>query len=412
MAWDVGASIQAGGPVDETGAATTLAPASVAPAAVTPGRAAIDPDLLAIAEAFALEAPVVAIEPLGSGNVNDTWRVALDPGGKGPRALVLQRLNTQVFPRPDLVMANIRRLGEHLDRPGALAAAEGRWELPRIVPLRGGGATWLEQNGQCWRLLTFIERSRCVDTITGRSQALQVGRALGTFHALIHDLPAEQLADTLEGFHVTPGYLAQFERVLQRTEVPLTPQAQHCIAFIRNREAFMPVLEEAQRAGRLRPRPIHGDPKINNILFDATSSEAIALIDLDTVKPGLVHYDIGDCLRSSCNRLGEETDDWRAVQFDLQLCEAVLEGYIGRAHRFLDDADYAHIPDAIRLLSLELGLRFFTDHLAGDVYFRTSRPRHNLQRALVQFQLTESIETQLGEIRALVERLRHQAVSA
>lgn len=388
--------------MDETGAATTLAP--VAPD--------LDPELHAIAAAFALSAPVAAIEPLGGGLVNDTWRVELTPCAEGPRALVLQRLNTRVFPRPDLVMANIRRLGEHLDRPGALAAAEGRWELPRVVPTRDGGAPWLKQDGQCWRLLTFIDRSRSVDTITGRGQALQVGRALGTFHALIHDLPAEELADTLEGFHVTPGYLAQFERVLQRTEVPLTPQAQHCIAFIRDRQAFIPVLEEARSAGRLRPRPIHGDPKVNNILFDAAGDEAIALIDLDTVKPGLIHYDIGDCLRSSCNRLGEETDDWRAVSFDLELCEAVLEGYIGRAHRFLDEADYAHIPDAIRLLSLELGLRFFSDHLAGDVYFRTSRPRHNLQRALVQFRLTESIETQLEEIRALVARLRQQHTRA
>jgi Ser/Thr protein kinase RdoA (MazF antagonist) len=239
-----------------------------------------------------------------------------------------------------------------------------------------------------------------------------VGRALGTFHSLIHDLPTAELADTLEGFHVTPGYLAAFERVLRRTEVPLTPQAQHCIAFIRDRESFIPVLEEAQRSGHLRQRPIHGDPKVNNILFDSDSGDAIALVDLDTVKPGLIHYDIGDCLRSGCNRLGEETDDWRSVQFDLELCEAVLAGYIGRAHRFLEDADYAHIPDAIRLLSLELGLRFFTDHLAGDVYFRTSRPRHNLQRALVQFRLTESIETQQGEIRSLVERLRRQAGAA
>lgn len=387
--------------MDETGAASTLAPIA----------ADNDPELLAIAEAFALKAPVQAIEPLGNGNVNDTWRVALAPGAEGPQALVLQRLNTRVFPRPDLVMANIQRLGAHLDRPGAMACVGGRWELPRVVPVQGSGAPFLERNGQCWRLLTFIERSRSLETIGHRSEALQVGRALGTFHSLIHDLPAHELADTLEGFHVTPGYLAQFERVLRRTEVPLTPQAQHCIAFIRDREAFMPVLEDAQRAGRLRQRPIHGDPKVNNILFDSGSREAIALVDLDTVKPGLIHYDIGDCLRSGCNRLGEETEDWRSVQFDLDLCEAVLEGYIGRAHRFLEEADYAHIPDAIRLLSLELGLRFFTDHLAGDVYFRTNRPRHNLQRALVQFRLTESIETQQEEIRALVERLRHQAAA-
>lgn len=394
-------------PVDETGAATTLASVASEPA-----PAQIDPELNAIASSFALGSPVVAIEPLGSGNVNDTWRVGLHPTDDGPQALVLQRLNTRVFPRPDLVMANIQRLGEHLDRPGALAKAGGRWELPRVVPVRGSDAAWLEREGQCWRLLTFIERSRSVDTIGDRSQALQVGQALGTFHALIHDLPTDELADTLEGFHVTPGYLAQFERVLRRTEVPLTPQAQHCIAFIRDREAFMPVLEEARQAGRLRQRPIHGDPKVNNILFDSDSGDAIALVDLDTVKPGLIHYDIGDCLRSGCNRLGEETDDWRSVQFDLELCEAVLEGYIGRAHRFLEDADYAHIPAAIRLLSLELGLRFFTDHLAGDVYFRTSRPRHNLQRALVQFRLTESIETQQEQIRDLVERLRRQVSAA
>ena len=381
--------------MNENGTASTLAP--------------VEPQLRAIAESFALPGPIQAIEPLGSGNVNDTWRVRLAPVGATERSLVLQRLNTRVFPRPDLVMANIQRLVEHLDRPNAMAAVPGRWELPRIVPTREGGAPWLERDGQCWRLLTYIAGSCSHDTISDARQAREVGRALGTFHTLIHDLPIGDLADTLEGFHITPGYLAQFERVLRRTEVPLTPQAQHCIAFIRDREAFMPVLEEARRAGRLQLRPIHGDPKVNNILFDAASGEAIALIDLDTVKPGLIHYDIGDCLRSGCNPLGEETEDWRAVQFDLERCAAVLEGYIAVAHRFLSDEDYAHIPDAIRLLSLELGLRFFSDHLAGDVYFRTNRPRHNLQRALVQFRLTESIETQLPDIQELVERLRRQA---
>ena len=385
--------------VDETAAASTLAPVA----------ASLDPQLLAIAERFALPAAVAAIEPLGSGNVNDTWRLRLVPTDAGERSLVLQRLNTQVFPRPDLVMANIRRLGEHLDRFGLAASGGARWELPRLLPVEGSGDAWLECDGQCWRLLTFIPDSLSVDTVSDARQAAEVGRALGLFHTLIHDLPVSELADTLEGFHVTPGYLAAFERVLRCTEVPLTPQVQHCIAFIRDRAAFMPVLEEARRTGRLPLRPIHGDPKINNILFDSGSGAAIALVDLDTVKPGLIHYDIGDCLRSGCNRLGEETEDWRAVHFDLELCEAILRGYVSVAHRFLSDADYAHIPDAIRLLSLELGLRFCSDHLAGDVYFRTSRPRHNLHRALVQFRLTESIETQMPEIEALVERLRRQA---
>lgn len=365
-----------------------------------------DAQLVSIAARFALSGDLVAIEPLGNGNVNDTWRLTVNTVAGDQRRLVLQRINPRVFSRPELVMANMQRLAAHLDRPGALQAAAGRWEMPRILDVPDQEQPWLEHEGALWRLLTYIEDSRTLETIDNLNQAREVGRALGTFHALIHELPPEDLADTLEGFHVTPGYLRAFERALRTTTVPLTPQVQHGIAFIRDRERFMPVLEDARQAGRLRLRPIHGDPKVNNILFAADSDAAIALIDLDTVKPGLIHYDIGDCLRSGCNRLGEETDDWRSVRFDLDLCEAILEGYITAARPFLTPADYDHIPDAIRLLSLELGLRFLSDHLAGDLYFRTSRPRHNLQRALVQFRLTESIETQQAEIRAMVERLR------
>jgi hypothetical protein len=135
----------------------------------------------------------------------------------------------------------------------------------------------------------------------------------------------------------------------------------------------------------------------------------VALIDLDTVKPGLVHYDIGDCLRSCCNRLGEETLEFDAVRFDLELAEAILEGYLGVAGSFLSESELRYIPDAARLISFELGLRFFSDHLAGNVYFRTHSPGHNLDRALVQFQLTASIEAREAEIRALLARLREGA---
>jgi Ser/Thr protein kinase RdoA (MazF antagonist) len=172
------------------------------------------------------------------------------------------------------------------------------------------------------------------------------------------------------------------------------------------REDLVPVLEEARKRGELRLRPIHGDPKVNNVLLDSHSGEAIALVDLDTVKPGLVQWDIGDCLRSACNRLGEEAADWEAVQFDPELCEALLSGYLDAARGFLDDADFAYLVPAIQLIAFELGLRFLADHLAGDTYFRTNRPGHNLERALVQFRLTESIEAQRGEIGAIVERLR------
>jgi len=393
-------------PVTETQAGSPTPP-GLHDGSPLPSGATGDDALLAIAEAFVLPSPVVAISPLGQGNVNDTYRVSLRPQDGQADQVVLQRINTRVFAQPELVMANILRLAEHVQAHGSALLAGRRWEVPRALAVRDQpGRCWLEVNGEVWRTLSFVEGGRSCELLEDCHQARELGRGLGTFHALISDLPVAELADTLEGFHITPGYLAQFERALRTTSVRLTPQAAHCIAFIRDRQRLAFVLEDAKAAGRLPLRPIHGDPKLNNVMFDVASGEAIALVDLDTIKPGLVHYDIGDCLRSGCNRLGEETSDWRSVHFDLELCEAILEGYLGQAHGFLAAADYDHLFDAIRLISFELGLRFFTDHLGGDHYFKTNRPGHNLQRALVQFRLTESIENQEGAIRTIVERLR------
>ena len=375
--------------------------------------------LRAVAEAFELPAPVARVEPLGNGNVNATYRVHLrggedggtdgDTGGPAHGSLVLQQLNTSVFAEPRLVMANIAAVAEHVERrltDGSPDPEERPWRMPAVVRRRQGGEPWLEQEGRFWRMLTFLEGTRSVEAIEGPEQAREIGAALGLFHALIHDLPAEQLADTLEGFHVTPRYLEQHRQVLQSSTVERCERCSEALAFVEERQALAGVLEEALAAGRLRLRPIHGDPKINNLLLCQETGRAVAMIDLDTVKPGLVHYDIGDCLRSACNPLGEETTDLDAVHFDLALAERVLDGYLSVARGFLDDADLEAIPDAIALLPFELGLRFLSDHLAGDVYFRTERPGHNLDRALVQFRLAASVERQRSQIEALVERLR------
>ncbi|KMM17567.1 phosphotransferase enzyme family protein [Synechococcus sp. GFB01] len=372
--------------------------------------------LLAIASRFALGAPVETVEPLGSGNINDTYLVHASNGARG----VLQRINTQVFPRPDLVMANLGVLSTHAAarqaRLGRLPG-DGRWELPRLIPCSspGGaandasdapaGSSWLEDQGEAWRMLSFVADSCCYDTVQSLDHAREVGRALGRFHRLIDDLPPERLADTLEGFHMTPRYLAEYQRVLASSQVPRCPESDHCRLFVDERLDLVPVLERARERGRLRLRPIHGDPKVNNVLLCSSTGCAVALVDLDTVKPGLLHYDIGDCLRSGCNPAGEETTDLAAVRFDLAICRSMLEGYLAEARSCLSAADLEHLYDAIRLLPFELGLRFFTDHLAGNVYFKVRHGRHNLERALVQFRLTESIEAQEGAIRSLIEEL-------
>ncbi|SBO42462.1 phosphotransferase enzyme family protein [Cyanobium sp. NIES-981] len=375
-------------------------------------------DLRGIAEHFALPAAVTSVEPLGNGNVNDTFRVET----AGGQRFVLQRLNTHVFPRPELVMANIVALNRHVAGRGAPSGPQReRWELPEAIPLRaeaaeshgepGGQAFQLEVPSGVWRLISHVDQATTHDTVLSLDHAAELGRGLGTFHRLIHDLPCAQLADTLEGFHITPAYLASYERVranLQSSspERRFDADERHCIAFVEQRRDLAGVLEQAKAAGVLQLRPIHGDPKVNNVMLDATSGRAVALVDLDTVKPGLVHYDIGDCLRSGCNPAGEECRDLDAVVFDLDRCRAILDGYLDQARGFLTPPDFDHLYVAGRLISFELGLRFFTDHLAGNRYFKVSHPRHNLERALVQFRLTESIEAQEPAIRAVIEELR------
>jgi Ser/Thr protein kinase RdoA (MazF antagonist) len=360
-----------------------------------------------IAEAFALPAAVTAIEPLGQGNVNDTYRVSC-----AAAQFVLQRLNTRVFPRPDWVMANMARLSDHAGgRPWPQPEQPRRWELPTLLPTRGSNdraaesRAWLEQGQDCWRMLSYVPNTISPDIVLSDEHAAEVGRALGAFHLLVHDLPCDQLHDTLEGFHVTPGYLSHYDQLLDRDSTGDPQAVAWCHRFITERRTLAPVLEQARSSGRLQLRPIHGDPKVNNVLLDCSSGQAVAMVDLDTVKPGLLHYDIGDALRSGCNPAGEETTDLAAVQFDAQRCRAMLAGYLELARPILSEADLELIPTAARLISFELGLRFFSDHLAGNRYFKCHHPGHNLERALVQFTLTERIEAQEQQLEQLVREL-------
>ena len=202
-----------------------------------------------------------------------------------------------------------------------------------------------------------------------------------------------------------PRYLAHYDEVVQTHELPSTPEVRYGMACVEQHRTWATRLDEACRAGVLRERPIHGDPKIDNIMIDDETGQAVSIIDLDTVKPGLVQFDIGDCLRSSCNPLGEETDRFDEVRFDLDLCRVILEGYLPEVAAFYTPADYAYVYDGLRTLAFEMALRFFTDYLEGDVYFKTRYPEHNLNRAMVQFRLLESIEAQEREIRQLIETM-------
>lgn len=361
-----------------------------------------------VAMQFDVPGRLAGIRPLGSGNVNDTYLAVFRTHFSEAR-VVIQRINSSVFSRPDWIMENMQVLTEHCHAQLLREAdsADRIWQLPRVIPSKDGRDFFEDSNGQVWRALTLIASAYSFDTAQSAEHAHECGTVLGQFHRLISEIDPALMHDTLPGYHETPGYLRKYDRTLEtdtaRELIADSEQVRSLHQFIESRRGFASVLQDALAAGELRIRLIHGDPKVSNIMIDEDSGKGTAIIDLDTVKPGLIHYDLGDALRSLCNRAGEETDDLFDVVFDLDLCDAFVQGYMVNARQFLTEADCGYFYEAVRLITFELGLRFFQDYLAGNVYFKVKTAAQNLRRAQVQFKLCESIEIRKRQIRRIFE---------
>jgi Ser/Thr protein kinase RdoA (MazF antagonist) len=243
-----------------------------------------------------------------------------------------------------------------------------------------------------WRALALIQPAESRERLNNQHEAEQVGFALGHFHWLCSELSINSLFDTLPGFHITPDYYQQY---LSLPNTANTPEIRFCRQFIHGFQAKINCLEHPKQQGQLKQRVIHGDPKLNNFLFKPTTDQIISLIDLDTVKPGLLHYDIGDCLRSCCHTTPSN-------QFDLDCCASILKSYLAETKSLFSHADYRYLYAAIQLIPFELGLRFFSDYLAGNQYFKVAQPEQNLYRALDLFQLTKHIEQKHLAIEKLI----------
>jgi Ser/Thr protein kinase RdoA (MazF antagonist) len=350
--------------------------------------------------------PLREVTRLHGGNVNDTFLVVTsDPA----ETFILQRLNCRVFREPRAVMSNLRVLGDHVGRRVATEAEADFWHMPSIIPTRDG-RDYVIENGGCWRAVTLVPNADAPEKVRDASHARQVGVAIGRFQQLLSDLPVDRLSDTLVGFHVTPGYLARLDQVLAtdegRDRGRANADAQSMLDFVASRASRAGRLEEAVQRGLLTHRPVHGDPKVANVMLDRNTGRAVAMIDLDTSKPGLVHYDFGDCVRSTCNPAGEEPEDPCSAHLDLDLLEAVASGYFRYADDFLTEADHGYLAECIWTIAFELSVRFFCDHADGNRYFKVRDPLHNLRRATVQRRLCESIEQQEDGIRRVLERQR------
>jgi Ser/Thr protein kinase RdoA (MazF antagonist) len=363
-------------------------------------------DLWQVAGKFIAAGELTGVREYGNGNINDTYLVEIS--GDGIENFILQRINTAVFTRPKRIIHNLRTFTRHVQARLIREQDHGdrRWEIPIIRKTVSGQDYYLGSQGSFWRGISFINHARSFDTAQDLDHAREAGYALGRFHTLVSDLDIRKMHDTLVGFHITPGYLRRYDQWKDRHfRGDPSPPVRYCQEMIESHRHRVSVLEAAKERGDLQTHIIHGDPKINNFMISEHTGQAVSVVDLDTVKPGLVHYDIGDCLRSACNPLGEETGDFERVYFDRSLAEAILEGYLSTASQFLTQKDYQYLYDAIWLIPFELGLRFFTDYLAGNTYFKVNRPTQNLERASVQFKLTASIEAQEAEIRAMISGL-------
>ena len=369
-------------------------------------------ELALLVNRFNIKGRLVTLVPFGNGNINDTF-LAVYRNTFTETQVILQRVNKAVFPRPEAIMANMHAITMHCHEKLEADAACGRddrvWQMPRIIKTKQGEDFAVDDKGEVWRVITRILSAHAFDSAQSPEHALECGAALGHFHYLVSDMDPESIEDPLPGFHITSGYLAQYDETLGDSRAKdilnASMEAKRIARYIEGRRDFAVSLEKAVARGELKKRMFHGDPKVNNIMIDDFTGKGTAMIDLDTVSPGLVQIDVGDAVRSICNPAGEEELNLGKVTFDETLFQAFMKGYMKEAGAFMDTADRAWLYDAVRLLPFELGLRFFQDYLAGDRYFKVRQPGQNLNRACVQFRLCEAIEARERSIRAFLESL-------
>jgi Ser/Thr protein kinase RdoA (MazF antagonist) len=354
--------------------------------------------LESIISQFAIPGAFIKSERFGSGLINDTYLCEFDDGGER-RKYILQRINTSVFTRPEQVMRNVEVVTTHMvKRLRSEQVADPYAVTPALISTRSGRTFLHDDQDAYWRVFHFIEAGMVFDTVQNTRHAYEIGRGVGRFQALVSDLSPSALYDTLPGFHFTPDYLDTYDDAVNADVggrvAGIGPEA----AFVFQRRHLASTLTDLIASNELPFRVVHNDPKVNNIMIHKTSGEVLCMLDLDTVKPGLVHFDFGDCVRSAANPAGENARDLGSINIDMTLFEAIAEGYLHEAGVFLTKKELELLPQSVKVITFELGLRFLADYLRGDTYFKIQYPTHNLHRARVQFRLLESIEANEGRM--------------
>ena len=358
-----------------------------------------------VKEQFEILGDFVFAEPYGSGHINDTLRVIINQGGAEVH-YIFQRINEKIFTCPPALMENIERVTEHILKK---IEAEGDKETTRhslyLIKAVNGKSYVRDDKGKYWRAYIFIEKAQTYDVIESAEQAYEAARAFGLFQKDLADLPGGRLHETIPDFHNTPQRFAKLEKAIAADVAGRVKDVQAEIDFVLSRKADTSKLTDLLAEGKLTERITHNDTKLNNVMIDDESGKGVCVIDLDTVMPGLVHYDFGDMVRTSTSPAAEDEKDLSKVTMQFHMFEALLRGYLSTAGEFLTPLERENLPFSGKLITLEIGIRFLTDYLEGDVYFKTHREGHNLDRCRTQFKLVESIEEQMDDMMTLLNSI-------
>lgn len=366
-------------------------------APLEPGRDWVR-ELAPVAAAFPLAGPVALAAPYGNGHINETYVLGCANGPARPRRYVLQKINHRIFKNVPALMDNIQRISLHL-------AARSPRALT-LIPSRAGLAYHHDEAGHWWRLYDFIEGARTVERVTSEAQAVEVARAFGHFQAQLADLPGGRLHDTIPHFHHTRNRFENLRAAIAADPKGRAAEVRPEIAFALARESDTDVLLGFLARGLVAERVTHNDTKINNVMLDDVTDRAVAVIDLETAMPGLALYDFGEMVRTSTSSTAEDDPDPAAMHVRLPLFRALVQGYLETAGGVLNATERAHLGFAGKLMAYENGLRFLTDYLQGDVYFRIRRPDHNLIRCRTQFALVRSIEENAAAMDRIVAEIQ------
>ena len=342
---------------------------------------------------FALSGTPVSCEPYGSGHINGTQLVVCDNGAR----YILQLINTTVFHDPVALMRNIELVTEHLRKK----ISDPRGVLS-LVPAKDGRSFTVESEDH-WRVYELVPNSVCyqsADEALFRESAVAFGR----FQNQLSDFPAEELAETIPHFHDTPARFRSFLRAVEENASGRREDVLREIEFVLGFQDFVHTLTNLQAKGSLPLRVTHNDTKINNVLFDADTKKALCVIDLDTVMPGLSVNDFGDAIRFGASTAAEDERDLSLVHFDLHLFETYTRGYLSTCGKSLTRTEIEMLPVGAKMMTLECGMRFLSDHIAGDTYFHVSRSSQNLDRARTQFQLVREMSDHRQEMDDIVGR--------